>query len=316
MGNEQRFGVESNLIQAFIHLIKLVALPEDHAVRHWTKETNAFLANAARRWRPSMRRAFDHDSSGPTPAGRRRETSRSTATPCRPCRGVPLRPGGTGGRRGRPQGLGRAARRGRRGARQDRRRLEPAPGAIGPARRSPLQASPSASSTAVPRATWWWGSPRTSGRPHGGRRRNRGGPPAPRGAGLRAGAGGAGSGPSPPPASRPLRPRLQHHVERRLRRHPHAPEAARARHRLQPRRPGLRAERRAHLLRHGRRRADPLASRGPSTHEYVFRRVQAVLDRLRDGTLRLAPPGFLRAACRLLGAAAGRRSIPRCLAPP
>jgi hypothetical protein len=45
--------------------------------------------------------------------------------------------------------------------------------------------------------------------------------------------------------------------------------------------------------------------------------VQAVLDRLRDGTLRLAPPGILlRAACRLLGIAAGRRSIPRCLAPP
>jgi Domain of unknown function DUF29 len=61
VGNEQRFGVESNLIQAFMHLIKLVALPGDQAVRHWTKETNAFLANAARRWRPSMRRAVDPD---------------------------------------------------------------------------------------------------------------------------------------------------------------------------------------------------------------------------------------------------------------
>jgi hypothetical protein len=61
VGNEQRFGVESNLIQAFMHLIKTVALPEDPAVRHWTKETNAFLANAARRWRPSMRRAVDPD---------------------------------------------------------------------------------------------------------------------------------------------------------------------------------------------------------------------------------------------------------------
>jgi hypothetical protein len=62
VGNEQRFGVESNLIQAFIHLIKLVGLPEDQAVRHWFKETNAFLATAARRWRPSMRRAVDPDS--------------------------------------------------------------------------------------------------------------------------------------------------------------------------------------------------------------------------------------------------------------
>ena len=59
VGNEQRFGVESDLIQAFIHLIKLAVLPEDRAARHWTKEANAFLATAARRWRPSMRRAVD-----------------------------------------------------------------------------------------------------------------------------------------------------------------------------------------------------------------------------------------------------------------
>ena len=61
VGNEQRFGVESNLIQAFIHLIKLATLPEDQAARHWTKKANAFLATAARRWRPSMRRAADPD---------------------------------------------------------------------------------------------------------------------------------------------------------------------------------------------------------------------------------------------------------------
>ena len=61
VGNEQRFAAESNLIQAFIHLIKLVALPDDQAARHWTKEADAFLATAARRWRPSMRRAVDPD---------------------------------------------------------------------------------------------------------------------------------------------------------------------------------------------------------------------------------------------------------------
>jgi transposase len=54
----------------------------------------------------------------------------------------------------------------------------------------------------------------------------------------------------------------------------------------------------------------------PDLSEHVFRRVRSVLDRLREGTLRVAPPGFLRAACRLLTAAGGRRSIPRCLAPP
>ncbi len=60
VGNEQRFAAESNLLQAFIHLIKLVALPEDQAARHWTKETRAFLYNASRRYRPSMRRDLDH----------------------------------------------------------------------------------------------------------------------------------------------------------------------------------------------------------------------------------------------------------------
>ena len=61
VGNEQRFAAESNLVQAFVHLIKVVALPEDQAVRHWTKEAGAFLYNAGRRYRPSMRRVIDHE---------------------------------------------------------------------------------------------------------------------------------------------------------------------------------------------------------------------------------------------------------------
>ena len=61
VGNEQRYAAESNLLQAFVHLIKTMALPEDQAVRHWTKETRAFLYNAGRRYRPSMRRDFDHE---------------------------------------------------------------------------------------------------------------------------------------------------------------------------------------------------------------------------------------------------------------
>lgn len=61
VGNEQRFAAESNLLQAFVHLIKIVALPGDQAARHWTKEARAFLYNAARRYRPSMRRDFDHE---------------------------------------------------------------------------------------------------------------------------------------------------------------------------------------------------------------------------------------------------------------
>jgi hypothetical protein len=50
----------------------------------------------------------------------------------------------------------------------------------------------------------------------------------------------------------------------------------------------------------------------PDLSEYVFRRVREELAR----GLRSVPPGLLRAACRLLTVAGGRRSIPRCLAPP
>jgi hypothetical protein len=59
VGNEQRYAAESNLIQALIHLVKLAVLPESETARHWLKETNGFLATAARRYRPSMRRAID-----------------------------------------------------------------------------------------------------------------------------------------------------------------------------------------------------------------------------------------------------------------
>ena len=59
VGNEQRYAVESGLVQVFVDLIKLVALPEDQAVRHWTKEADAFLDTAESRYRPSMRRALN-----------------------------------------------------------------------------------------------------------------------------------------------------------------------------------------------------------------------------------------------------------------
>jgi transposase len=53
----------------------------------------------------------------------------------------------------------------------------------------------------------------------------------------------------------------------------------------------------------------------PDLSELVHRRLDPVLDRLRTGALRLAPPSLLRTCRYLLGAAAGRRRIPRCLEP-
>jgi hypothetical protein len=86
VGNEQRYAVESSLVQLFAHLIKIVALPDDSAVRHWTKEANAFLDTAESRYRPSMRRVLDPDRLWSGPAGWRRGTSQRTATRRRPCR--------------------------------------------------------------------------------------------------------------------------------------------------------------------------------------------------------------------------------------
>ena len=53
----------------------------------------------------------------------------------------------------------------------------------------------------------------------------------------------------------------------------------------------------------------------PDLSELVHRRLNPVLERLRTGALRVAPPGFLRACGYLLGAAAGKRRVPRCLEP-
>ena len=53
----------------------------------------------------------------------------------------------------------------------------------------------------------------------------------------------------------------------------------------------------------------------PDLSELVHRRLNPVLERLRTGALRLAPPGFLRTCGYLLGAAAGKRRVPRCLQP-
>ncbi len=65
------------------------------------------------------------------------------------------------------------------------------------------------------------------------------------------------------------------------------------------------------------------ALRGPSWYlpdpdlsELVFRRLNPVLDRLRRGELRVTPPGFACVCGCPLATAAGRRSVPRCLAPP
>jgi hypothetical protein len=59
VGNEQRFAVESNLVQALIHMLKASAWPLSREVPHWEAESRVFRSNAERRFSPSMRQRLD-----------------------------------------------------------------------------------------------------------------------------------------------------------------------------------------------------------------------------------------------------------------
>ena len=61
VGNEQRFQVESNLVQALIHMLKATAWPLSRDVPHWQAEARVFRSNAERRFTPSMRQRLDLD---------------------------------------------------------------------------------------------------------------------------------------------------------------------------------------------------------------------------------------------------------------
>ena len=54
----------------------------------------------------------------------------------------------------------------------------------------------------------------------------------------------------------------------------------------------------------------------PDLSEQVFSKLRAAMLRAREHGLRVLPSGFLRCYKKLLAIAAGRRSIPRALAPP
>jgi hypothetical protein len=59
VGNEQRFAVESNLVQALLHMLKAEAWPLSRDVAHWQAEARGFRDNATSRFTPSMRRRID-----------------------------------------------------------------------------------------------------------------------------------------------------------------------------------------------------------------------------------------------------------------
>lgn len=59
VGSEQRHAVESLLVQALLHRLKAMAWPASLAVPHWEAEARVFLADARRRFVPSMRQRLD-----------------------------------------------------------------------------------------------------------------------------------------------------------------------------------------------------------------------------------------------------------------
>jgi hypothetical protein len=61
VGNEQRFAVESLLMQALLHMLKAEAWPQSTAVAHWEAEAMLFRGQAESRFTPSMRQRIDLD---------------------------------------------------------------------------------------------------------------------------------------------------------------------------------------------------------------------------------------------------------------
>jgi Domain of unknown function DUF29 len=59
VGNEQRFAVESHLLQALVQMLKAEAWPQSREVPHWQSEARLFRAQAAGRFTPSMRQRID-----------------------------------------------------------------------------------------------------------------------------------------------------------------------------------------------------------------------------------------------------------------
>lgn len=59
VGREQLHAVESLILQALIHRLKILAWPNALDVPHWRSEEAVFMAQARRRFVPSMRQRLD-----------------------------------------------------------------------------------------------------------------------------------------------------------------------------------------------------------------------------------------------------------------
>jgi hypothetical protein len=62
VGREQLHAVESLLFQAMSHMLKAQAWPQSRDVENWRGDARGFIAQARRRFAPSMRQQMDLDS--------------------------------------------------------------------------------------------------------------------------------------------------------------------------------------------------------------------------------------------------------------
>jgi len=59
LGNSELRAVESALMRAFQHFLKMLLFPEDQAQTHWRVEATAFLIDAQSHFSPGMRQRID-----------------------------------------------------------------------------------------------------------------------------------------------------------------------------------------------------------------------------------------------------------------
>jgi hypothetical protein len=64
LGSEQVEKVRSHLLLVLEHLLLIARAPQSAALNHWRGEVRVFRRNAARPWRPSMRRLVEPELDG------------------------------------------------------------------------------------------------------------------------------------------------------------------------------------------------------------------------------------------------------------
>lgn len=84
VGLSELRACQSLLEQALAHLLKLHALPESQAAKHWRDEIRGFLHDVQRRFTPSMRQRIGLDDLYDKAADRARTAAEDVGVPLRP----------------------------------------------------------------------------------------------------------------------------------------------------------------------------------------------------------------------------------------